>query len=316
MASPNDTIACVIVTFNSSADIISCVESALASPQITTVLVMDNDSTDDTLLKTRSIDDDRVQVIANTANVGFARAVNAAVKLTQASHVLLLNPDCVLMGGAVEALTEQLADGVGVVAPSISHPSGRLTVRSAGYEPSITRLLSQTFGLPAFPVVGKICRGFNLYAAGEDYPATKVHWVSGACMLVRRSLWDELGAMSERWFMYGEDLEFCHRIRAHGYRVLHSSTARAQHLVGASSAGKTGPVWTLWVDNLVDYYLSSVRKGPNYERVWRYSLAALFTSRALRYRLLAMLSGSPSREVWLEELRRFRAYSAAARGRA
>lgn len=309
------SVSVIIVTYNSSSLIWQCLKAVHSSKTVVEVIIWDNASEDDISgVVSRFVEatDPHFEVLLheNDENIGFARAVNSAVGRASGQCILLLNPDCVIEGSGIDALLEQMDQNreIGAIAPEIVHPSGRLRVKSAGFEPTATRMLSQALGLPQ---ILRTAKGFNLYAKGETGTATDVDWVSGACMFVAASRWRELEGLSERWFMYAEDVDLCRRLRSRGLRVVHFNGVSATHWVGASSDSDFGPAWTLWLENLYDYYTLHISSRFWNRQVWKYSAFLTFSSRALVYRLKANLNTSQEHN-WLRESSKFSDYARAA----
>lgn len=307
------SVSVIIVTYNSASLIEGCLASLCTSASIAEVVVWDNNSNDAVAQVVQLATSSRdmpfdVLVREHDTNIGFARAVNSAVDLMSGDYLLLLNPDCIIDGAGVDSLVAQLEidSDIGVIAPEIVHPSGRLRVKSAGFEPTSRHILSQALGLPQV-ISGS--RGFNLYAKGQVGDTTDVDWVSGACMLMSSDQWQKLGGLSEKWFMYAEDIDLCRRVRSSKLRVVHYSGVEASHLVGASSEADRGPAWTLWLENLYDYYRINLCKGSLDKRLWKLSFLFTFLSRALVYRVRASLRGDS--RIWMRESAKFIDYARA-----
>ena len=116
----------VIVNFNAGVFLIAAVESVLRSPSVAYVYVVDNASTDGSLDLLPLGHDDRLVIIRNTANLGFAAACNLGLMRAASQNMLLLNPDCCVMEGAVDRLITALrsADHVGMVGPLLLNTDG------------------------------------------------------------------------------------------------------------------------------------------------------------------------------------------------
>lgn len=309
------TVSVIVVTYNSANLIAQCVKNLKSSACISEVIIWDNDSHDNPGQVVRDIVKAaevpfNVILREHGANIGFARAVNNAALLASGDYLLLLNPDCLIDGAGVDRLLHEMrADsGIGVISPDVVHPSGRLRVKSAGFEPTASHMFSQALGLPQLTPRSK---GFNLYAKGETGMATEVDWVSGACLLLRADRWRQLDGLSERWFMYAEDIDLCRRLRAEGLRVVHFGGVHSSHLVGASSEAEEGPAWSLWLENLYDYYLLNLSRGFFDRQIWKFSVLMTFVSRAMVYRLKALAAGSSS-SIWTKESSKFLDYARAA----
>jgi GT2 family glycosyltransferase len=314
-ASQAVTLTTVMVSYNTRELTLSSLRAlSRASDSISSeVVLIDNASTDGSAAAVRDAFPE-VVVIENSENVGFARAVNQGLQVTRGSYVMLLNPDCELESHSISTLITYLRQnpGVGVVAPMVTHPDGRLKVLSAGYFPDARRLAAHYFGLTSVRLFGRTVRGVNLRAGRDSNGPRDVEWVSGACLLATRELCDLLGGLSERWFMYAEDMDFCARALDRGYRVVHLPDARVSHLVGASSdsdtAGRGAPASTIWVDNLEDFYIQRFRPRRLSLFGWRVAFAVGLMTRALAYRVL-MFTRRDHVEMWRRQADNYAAYT-------
>lgn len=305
-------VSLIMVSFNTSDLTIEALRTAQLSWNDLQLLVVDNASHDGS--------GDRIEaefgadsLIRNSENVGFGRAVNQALPKCDGELILLLNPDCQLEPGCMMELVDYLDEhpDAGVVAPLTAHPDARLHVLSAGFEPTIAQVINHYTGLSRFRRWLPSLQGWHILHGVDDASAVDVDWVSGACLLVRRDVLEQVGPLSERWFMYAEDIEFCHRVRAAGWRVVHVPEARVLHLVGAATRQAGEEIRTMWIDSLADYFDLELSSGRVSSRTWRVVLAAGLASRALLYGLRSLSSPSEG-ATWREESRRFRSFAAAA----
>lgn len=210
----------VVITYRSAHHLGRCLEPLLPSRR---VLVIDNASDDESPSIARELG---CRVIVNAHNIGFARAVNQAMEATSAPFVLFVNPDAIVDGDAIERLREELDDGsIGVTAASLVEPSGR-PQRSSWPFPRASRSWAEAFGLHRFRRPSR--------PAGDS---SDVASIVGACMLVRREAWVDVGGFDERFWLYGEESDFCRRLADRGWRRTLLATARAIHEGGASGAG-------------------------------------------------------------------------------
>jgi GT2 family glycosyltransferase len=236
----------VVVTYNSAHCLATCLE-ALRDAGIEDVVVVDNASTDGT----RSVAAGHpVEVLALPGNLGFGRAVNAGAALRPGADLLLVNPDTVVGAEAVRACLDRLArdDGVAVVGCRLEQGDGEVDPACLRRVP--TPLSSACYLLRRLPVVG---RWSSYHPPAADYrrDADDVEAINGAFMLVRRARFDAVGGFDERYFMYGEDLDLCVRMRADGSRIAYLGSQVAFHAKGRSSdasARRTGPAKVAFED--------------------------------------------------------------------
>ncbi|HOS93983.1 MAG TPA: glycosyltransferase family 2 protein [Armatimonadota bacterium] len=218
-----------------------CLETVLASPpgQEAEVVVVDNASIDDSVARVRERFP-QVRVIQNPANVGFARANNQGAHECSGDVLLLLNTDTEVREGALEALTDFITshDDVGIVGPRLVSPDGSVQ-SSCRTEPGLLNALLEALALTRLAPRSRLF-GRPEMTWFDHHSALDVDYVSGACLAIRRELWNQLGGFDEGFFFYGEDADLCRRARQAGFRVAYFPEAEVLHLGGASAA-RVGP---------------------------------------------------------------------------
>jgi len=219
-------VSIVIVSYNARADLARCLESLHASPPSASheILVVDNQSSDGSVEAAAQWPD--VRVIQTGANLGFARATNVGIRASSGENLLLLNSDTVVPVGAIDGLLAELQRDpeVAVVGPRLVDAAGRPEL-SYGRMIGPFNELRQKIRVRRPAVVDRLTRRRH----APD-------WVSGACLLVRRTDAESVGLLDERYFMYAEDVDFCAAVRARGRRVLFYPAAEIVHIRGQSRA--------------------------------------------------------------------------------
>ena len=221
----------VVVSYNSRAELRGCVEPLSALEGVRTVVV-DNASTDDSVA---SIADLPVEVVALAENKGFGAGCNAGWRRGEAPLVLFLNPDATVDEPSLRHLVEVLdADSsVGLVGPRILESDGSLAFSQRRF-PQLRSTYARALFLHRLFKRASWADELVRDPAAYDVPASP-DWVSGACMLVRRSALEEVGGFDERFFLYCEDKDLCRRLRAAGYDVRYEPRATVRHHGGASA---------------------------------------------------------------------------------
>jgi len=231
-------LSIIIVSWNVKDDVLNCLKSIRMHPprHPYEVIVVDNSSTDGTVdaIKTKFAG---VTVIANNTNRGFAAANNQGIIVAQGQYLLLLNPDTLVHPGSLDTLIEFMENNqdVGICGPKILNTDGTtyhsvkriVTFRGVLYGKTILRF----FG---------VFRGHYRKLKPYDFNYRKqaeVKCLSGAALMVRRSVIDQVGWMDERFFMYYEDVDLCLRIKKLGQRIVFVPEAVITHIGGKSSAG-------------------------------------------------------------------------------
>ncbi|HTM25385.1 MAG TPA: glycosyltransferase family 2 protein [Vicinamibacterales bacterium] len=220
------SLSIVIVSYNARGDLVACLQSVTGAPPAVDhdIVVVDNASTDGSAAAAAAFPG--VRVVGLPRNAGFAAANNAGIRATRGEFLLLLNSDTLVPAGAIDALLARFlaVDNVGVAGPRLVDASGRP-------ELSFGRMISP---LNEWRQKHRTRAWIEAETAREQF----VDWVSGACLLVRRADAEEAGLLDERFFLYTEDVDFCHAIRALGRRVLFTPVARIVHLRGRSRASQ------------------------------------------------------------------------------
>ncbi|UKA48938.1 glycosyltransferase family 2 protein [Arthrobacter sp. FW305-123] len=307
MNPPENIGSFVIVTYNSASVIGSCLEPlmdlALSGHE---VVIVDNNSTDETLAICLKLIPS-AKIIRNPNNDGFAKAVNLGVAASAGSTVVLLNPDAVGSAESFHELLESSAKNpMAVIAPMIVHPEQRLSVVSAGRQPKLGRMLLHYSGLARLAGPGFL-EGHYLYPHQAESDRN-VEWATGACLVIPKNLWRSVGGLTERWFMYAEDIEFCHRVVLAGYSIRLLSGIEISHAAGTGTS-EPKSMKADWIVNLWHFYNDDLSPGRTASSAWKFVVSAGLFSRAVYYALRAISSGD--KLVWLHESRRFRAFGTA-----
>jgi len=174
-----------------------------------------------------------VHVIRNDRNIGFGPANNQAIRLALGAHILLLNSDAFVKPGAVEKLIAYMEKHpqVGALGPRLLNADGTLQ-RSCHRFPSPSRAWLENLWIsslfPNHPSLGG-------YGKWDHNSERFVDFVSGACLLLRRTVCEQTGGFDEMFFMYAEETDLQLRLRRKGWLVGFTPEAQVVHLGGASS---------------------------------------------------------------------------------
>jgi len=237
MTDPNPNpleLSIVVVTYNSRRHVRDCLESIqrTAGGIDHEVIVVDNASQDGTPDIIRN-EFPTTHLIANPENLGFARACNQGITPSQGRHILLLNPDTVVLPKALATLLKEMNQSpeTGLLGCRLLNPDRSLQL-SFGYEVNIwnevvRKMFFNLWENRFFPPVGWIVR--SLHSRKRE-----VAWVKGACMLLRRQALLDVKLMDEAFFMYLEDADLCRRVRQSGWQVRYTPEAEVIHIGGGS----------------------------------------------------------------------------------
>jgi hypothetical protein len=244
------TLLIVIVNYRTaelSQDCLGSLQDEIGTVAGTRVVVIDNSSGDDSVARLEAA------VQANgwgswatirplDRNGGFAAGNNAAIRpaLAEADpprFVLLLNPDTIVRPGAVRSLVDfmETRPEIGIAGSRLEEPDGT-PLQSAFRFPTVLGELEGGLRL------GPVSRVLARWVVTPQVPSVPgpIDWVAGACMIIRREVFEAVGLMDEGYFMYFEEVDFCHRARRAGWPCWYVPAAHVVHLVGRSS-GVTDP---------------------------------------------------------------------------
>jgi N-acetylglucosaminyl-diphospho-decaprenol L-rhamnosyltransferase len=229
-------VSIVIVSWNTRELLRDCLTSVFRECGGLTleVFVVDNASTDSSPEMVRASLPE-VRLIENEANIGFAAANNRAFAFCQADKILLLNSDTVLKAGALKLLVDflDLHREAAAVAPKLEQ-SQTVDILGCGRQLSLRTAMNHwLFFARLFPRMRSL-EGIYYYREKHDNVVREVDWVSGACMLVRKTVIEQVGPLNEQWFMYAEDQEWCARMKIAGWKIFHLPEAIVEHRHGAS----------------------------------------------------------------------------------
>lgn len=230
-------VAIVIVTYNSAGEIEECLESVFSQRKSVTqqVVVVDNDSKDDTVELVRSRFP-QAELVIPGKNLGFAAGVNLGARHADAEFVLLLNPDTVILDNAVDKIVDfaRKNPGHGLYGGRTLNPDGSVEPSSCWGEPTLWSMAMFAFGLTTMFPKNPLLDPESLGNWQRD-TAREVGVITGCYLLAPKEVWDGLGGMDERYFMYGEDVDFAMRAKRAGYRPIICPEATLLHEGGKSS---------------------------------------------------------------------------------
>lgn len=230
-------LSIIIVNYKTPELTVAAIASVMGSDTRYTyeIIVIDNASADQSVEQIRQQFPD-VILLANESNVGFAKANNQGFRLAQGRYVLLLNSDTVVQEDTLEVMLNFMEDSphVGAAGCKVVLPDGRLDKACRRGFPTPSASFYYAFGISKlFPRQPR----YNQYQLSyldpdQDYP---VDCLVGAFMMVRREVIEQVGGLDEDFFMYGEDIDWCYRIKQAGWQIYYYPHTRIIHYKGASS---------------------------------------------------------------------------------
>jgi N-acetylglucosaminyl-diphospho-decaprenol L-rhamnosyltransferase len=225
-------LSIIIVNWNTKDLLVGCLRSLFATVRDLDleVVLLDNASTDGSADMVRMWFP-QVKLIQSQQNVGFARGNNVALTHAMGQYVLLLNPDTVVLDGAVEQLYQalQIFPSLGAAGAQLLNPGGSCQP-SWGYFPS---LWTEVPGLDRLRFTAPQPLVRNLH---NKKPSTiSVDWASGACLMIRREALDQVGLLDEDYWLYTEEADWCFRAQKAGWRIGWLPEAQVVHMARAAS---------------------------------------------------------------------------------
>ncbi len=208
----------IIIAYNSQDCIESCLKSIAGQKIESNILIIDNDSTDNTWKKLQKIRKPNITLIKNKVNDGFAKAVNQglgyASKNFGSSLFLLLNPDAILDDKCLETLIREISSEkkLGLCSPIIKDPDNEKIIFQQGQ-----------------------INWWKINTTHSNQDQTKSDYLTGCCLLIKKTVLDKIDGFDERFFLYYEDADFCLRTRQAGFKIKTISEAVCFHKESQSS---------------------------------------------------------------------------------
>lgn len=280
-------LSIVIISWNTRDLLRECLSSleTIADSLSYEVIVVDNGSTDGSQAMLRD-EFPCAKLIQNSQNVGFARANNQALKISQGRYALLLNSDAMLQAGAVEVMLAlaETNSKVGLVGAQLRNADGTF---QASYT-SFPTLWQEFLILSS---LGRLFYGqwYPSHGPKEDVGAQPVDYVEGACMLVRHEAFEDVGGLDESYFMYAEEVDWCYSMRRKGWQVWYQPAARVTHIGGGSSRGRR----TAREADLYHSRIQFFRKyyGDRAANMLKWQIYSLTALKVMAHRIVRMVTG-------------------------
>jgi len=236
-------LSIIIVSFNTKNLLLDCITSIEKTVKKNTyeVIVVDNVSTDGTREEIEKLSKRKkyLKVILNKENEGFSKANNRGVRLSSGKYILFLNPDMIMYDDTIDGMVEfvEKNEKAGAATCFLSLPNGKLDDAAHRGFPTPWRAFSHFSGLSRIFPKSKLFSGYSL----SHMDITKTHEIealAGAFMLLPRVAGDEVNWWDEDYFWYGEDLDFCYRLKKKGWKIYFVPKYKALHFKGASGGIK------------------------------------------------------------------------------
>jgi len=265
-------VSVIVVAWNVKNLVRDCLKSVYEQTSGITfeVIYVDNGSKDGTVeMVAREFP--RVRIIINDENKGFIVANNQAIEVAKGRYVLLLNSDTIVLDNAI-AKTVQFADShpdAGVVGCKVLNPDKTLQRTCFMYPSALNTLLAATYLYKVFPKSRFF--GRELMTWWDFSEVREVETICGCFSLVRRKAIEQVGLMDERYFVYGDDPDWCYRFAKAGWRILFTPGAQIIHYGGQTTKQMARKFrWQLLGSRLIFLKLHG--------RPWAFPMARLTTA--------------------------------------
>lgn len=218
-------ISIIIVTFNSESTIKSCLESILENSADCQIIVFDNASSDKTISVVEKFNN--VILLKSGINLGFSKANNLAAKKTKGKYLIFLNPDTkIKIKGSLNKLVNTLKQNseYGLIGPKLVYQNGEIQ-KSVRKLPTIWGAIKEyIFGIKGeYDFYLPNCQGL-----------CEVDSITGACMVIKKEVFEKVGGWNQKYFLYFEDIQFCSDVRNLGLKIGYMSDIVIEHRMGAS----------------------------------------------------------------------------------
>lgn len=235
------TLSIVILNYKSVGHLRQCLRALHSSvlPFRLEVIVVDNGSHDDSARVTAR-EYPEAQYIGLNTNTGYSAGNNRGLEKATGEYLMILNPDVAVFPSAIERLVDYMEahPKVGIVAPKLVNPDGSTQLSGALF-PSfwIPLWRRSTFG--KYP--GPRQRIRQYFIDGWDRTSSRpVGWALGACLVIRRQAFTQIGLLDERYFLYYDDIDYCRRAWEAGWEVHYDAEAEMVHYLSRTSAVNPG----------------------------------------------------------------------------
>lgn len=230
-------ISIIIVNYNVKEFVLNLLESIQKAKNSLSleIFVVDNNSTDGSI-EAISEKFPEVKLIVNKKNVGFGAANNQALRIATGKYLLMINPDTIVKEDTLVKMIKffEENESCGIAGCKVLNVDGTLQLACRRSFPGPWTSFTKVMGLSSLFPKSKIFAKYNLTYLDEN-KTYEVDAVSGAFMMMRKTVYDKIGGFDEQFFMYGEDLDLCFRTQKAGYKVYYFHETEIIHYKGEST---------------------------------------------------------------------------------
>jgi len=295
-------LSIIIVNWNSTDFTRKCISSICSTTQDLQyeIIVVDNASADDSY-RSLSEQSEKVRLIRSPENVGFARANNLGFQDSSGKYVLFLNPDTEVICPAINVMYSCLASSPAVGAAGCRLLNADLSVQTSCLQRFPT-ILNQVIDIEwlrlRFPTLG--LWGIRpLFSKDPDVRAD-VEVIAGACIMLRREVFEKIGYFSTDYFMYAEDVDLCYKVMKAGWKLRYVGSGTIVHYGKQSSTRREEDSFAVVVMRESIFKFLRKSRGATYAHLYRLSL---LLAAVLRLSAFAFLLAVPRAAIDKTSLR-------------
>jgi hypothetical protein len=218
----------IIVTYNSSSDILNCLNSIYNNSSFISfeIIIVDNKSTDQTLTLLNVIRERNLIIIQNQENLGYSSACNIGVRASKGKYLFFCNPDVVILNNIFNSAKLIFANNkIGCMSPKVYDANGKLNV-------NVYRFPKQKLLFAAIVIKHFLgMKNSNLFGEliNSNEQLLESDWVLGGCMFIPRFIFNYFNGFDENYFLYFEDVDLCQRIKDAGYSIKIDNNSSVKH---------------------------------------------------------------------------------------
>ncbi len=225
-------LSVVIVNWNTKKLLENCLSSIYKFTKSINfeVIVIDNGSKDGSqaMVKEKF---PQVKLILNKENMGFSKANNQGIKIAKGQYIFLLNSDTYLIENSFRKLLDKarsIEGDLGAIGPQLLNED-RTIQQSAGYFPHLPQIFFWMSFLDDLPI-GMFFKPYHIDHDSFYKNGHQIDWVTAAAMLIPKKVIDEVGSLDPQIFMYGEEVEWCYRLKKDDYKIYFSPITKVVHI--------------------------------------------------------------------------------------
>lgn len=302
-------LSIIIVNYNTEDLTIDCIKSVFRHTKNISyeIIVVDNASSDDSIKEISKFRKTvkNFKLIENNKNRGFAKANNQGLRKAKGKYLLLLNSDTVVKNNLFKGMIDWMNDHpkAGVSTCALLNKDGSIQ-GSGGNFPDLFRVFSWMFFLEDIPLLDRLIKPFHPMHTQSPFYRGEAHfknahqkdWITGAFFLIRAKTTKRTGFLDEDYFMYGEEMELCFRIKKAGWQVWYLPKWSIIHLGGASNTSEFA---------ILSEYTGIKLFYKKHMPAWQLPITRLFLKGGsfLRIIIFGLLKGKEAAEVYVKALK-------------